>query len=267
MLLNLQTPKDGDKPLKHASVIKVYQITSQIFKMAYLNHTIDRNPMDFVSRPKPSKTEKLDTAPQSFSAEEMNYIFACLAKEPLKWQTYIRLLADTGARKGEICGLQWSDIDFKEKCITIRHNLCYTPQNGVYLDTPKSGKERVVYVDDDVLELVKRLRIQQNSENVIQLSKFVFTQDGTQEPMHPDTPTRYCKKFGQRYGVADFHPHKLRHSFASIAITYGADIASVSEKLGHADKATTLRMYTHSDAEAQKRASDIFRSALKAKQA
>lgn len=75
------------------------------------------------------------------------------------------------------------------------------------------------------------------------------------------------KKFGERYGINDLHPHKLRHSFASVAITSGADIASVSEKLGHSDKAVTLRMYTHADAECMKRASNIFRDALKEKQA
>ena len=64
-------------------------------------------------------------------------------------------------------------------------------------------------------------------------------------------------------GVQDLHPHKLRHSFASIAITNGADIASVSEKLGHTDKAVTLRMYTHADQESIRRASQIFRNAIK----
>ena len=59
------------------------------------------------------------------------------------------------------------------------------------------------------------------------------------------------------------HPHKLRHSFASIAITNGADVASVSGKLGHSDKAVTLRMYTHANDESIKRASQIFREALK----
>ena len=55
----------------------------------------------------------------------------------------------------------------------------------------------------------------------------------------------------------------LRHSFASIAITNGADIASVSEKLGHSDKAVTLRMYTHSDPDNMRKASEIFRNALR----
>lgn len=66
-----------------------------------------------------------------------------------------------------------------------------------------------------------------------------------------------------RYGVENMHPHKLRHSFASVAITNGADIASVSEKLGHADKSTTLRLYTHADEKSIKRAGDIFREALR----
>ena len=81
--------------------------------------------------------------------------------------------------------------------------------------------------------------------------------------MHPQSPTRYLRKFSERYQIEDLHPHKLRHSFASVAITNGADIASVSEKLGHSDKAVTLRMYTHADQESMKRASNIFRNALK----
>ena len=48
-----------------------------------------------------------------------------------------------------------------------------------------------------------------------------------------------------------------------IIITNGADVASVSEKLGHSDKAITLRMYTHADQESIRRASQIFRDALK----
>lgn len=82
--------------------------------------------------------------------------------------------------------------------------------------------------------------------------------------MHPQSPTQYMKKFAARYGVNDLHRHKLRHSFASVAITNGADVASVSEKLGHTDKSTTLRMYTHADEESVKRAGDIFRQALEA---
>ena len=69
---------------------------------------------------------------------------------------------------------------------------------------------------------------------------------------------------GERYGIADFHPHKLRHSSASIAITNGADVVSVSERLGHSDTAVTLRMYAHANAESIRRAGQTVRDALKA---
>ena len=81
---------------------------------------------------------------------------------------------------------------------------------------------------------------------------------------HPDSPTRYFKRLERRYGIEDFHPHKLRHSFASVTIKNGGDIASVSEILGHSDKAVTLRMYTHADEESKKRAGSIFRNAIAA---
>lgn len=96
------------------------------------------------------------------------------------------------------------------------------------------------------------------------MSKWVFTQDGTPEPMHPQTPTRYFHTLGKRYGIEDFHPHKLRHTSASIAITNGADVVSVSERLGHSDTAVTLRMYAHANEESIRRAGQIVRDALKA---
>ena len=80
--------------------------------------------------------------------------------------------------------------------------------------------------------------------------------------MHPQSPTRRFKTYGEKYNISDFHPHKLRHTFASVAITSGADIASASGKLGHSDSAVTLRMYTHANQEAIKNAGSIFRSAL-----
>ena len=82
--------------------------------------------------------------------------------------------------------------------------------------------------------------------------------------MHPQSPTRYFKKFGEKYGIEDFHPHKLRHTSASIGITNGADVVSVSERLGHSDTAVTLRMYAHANEESIRRAGQTVRDALKA---
>lgn len=110
------------------------------------------------------------------------------------------------------------------------------------------------------MELLKLLRREQAKKV---LSPYVFTQEDSADPMHPCSPTAYLRKFSRKYGIDHLHAHKLRHRFASVAITSGADVASVSEMLGHADKAVTLRMYTHSDQENMKKAGQVFRDAIK----
>lgn len=245
-----------------STVVKVYTILHSLFKMAYSKDVIDRNPMDKVDRPKARKDELRGQEADSYTIDEVQRIFSALEREPLKWRAMLHLLIDTGIRRGECCGLQWKNINFKTNTITISGNLCYTPQKGIYLDTPKSGRIRTIDVDPDVIELLRQLRIERSSKAI---SLWVFTQEGNPKPMHPQSPTRYLKKFSERCGIPGLHPHALRHTFASIAITNGADVASVSEKLGHSDKAVTLRMYTHADQESMKRASQIFREALKKK--
>lgn len=255
LLLNVQAEGKA-----HATVVKIYNILNLLFKMAYLGDMIDRNPMDKVERPRPRKEEVCSGEVESYTAEELRYILQCVDKEPLKWRAMLHLLIDTGIRRGEACGLQWKHINFANHSITIAGNLCYTAEKGIYLDTPKSRKIRTIDIDPAITALLWELRLDQSQKAI---SQYVFTQEGSSEPMHPQTPTRYMQKFAKRYGIEHLHPHKLRHSFASVAIVNGADIASVSEKLGHADKSTTLRLYTHADQESIKQASNIFREAIK----
>ena len=122
--------------------------------------------MDKVARPKPRKGEAKPKEPEAYTAQEVGEILASLENEPLKWQTFIRLLIDTGVRRGEACGLQWQDIDFKQSTATIRRNLCYTPKKGVYIDTPKSDKSRVVDLGPDTLVLLRQLRTDQASREM-----------------------------------------------------------------------------------------------------
>lgn len=255
LLLNIQSEGKA-----HATVIKVYTILHSLFKMAYLADTIPRNPMDKVERPKPRKDEVKTVEPEAYTVADVQRIVAALDTEPLKWRAFVHVLIDTGIRRGECCALQWENIDFKTGAITIVGNLCYTKQEGVYLDTPKNSRTRTVYIGEDTIALLRQLR---NEQAMKSISIFVFTREHSPEPMHPQSPTRYLKKFSERHGIPDLHPHKLRHTFASVAITSGADVASVSEALGHSDKAVTLRMYTHANEESVNKASQIFRSAIK----
>lgn len=246
----------------HATCVKLYNILNGLFQMAFLDDSIQINPMLKVKRPVPRKDEAaVDEAEKAYTVDELRRILRCLKEEPLKWRAYITLMADTGIRRGEACGLNWSDVDFNTLTVTVRRNLQYTPSAGVYEAAPKNGKARVVDIGADTAVLLKQLRSEQASTC---MSRYVFTQDGSPEPMHPQTPTRYFRKFGKRYGVEDFHPHKLRHTSASLAITNGADVVSVSERLGHSDTAVTLRMYAHANEESIRRAGQTVRDALRA---
>lgn len=246
----------------HASAVKLYNILRGLFDMAFSDESIPISPMLKVKRPAPRKDEAPKAeSDKALTAKELKTVLSCVAQEPLKWQAYINLAADSGGRRGELCGLQWQDIDWKSGTVTIRRNLQYTAQKGVYVAAPKNGKTRTVDVGAETLDLLRRLRDEQAASCI---SQWIFTQDGSADPMHPQSPTRYFKKFGERYGINDFHPHKLRHSSASIAITNGADVVSVSERLGHSDTAVTLRMYAHANADSIRRAGQAVRDALKA---
>ena len=241
-----------------ASRVKVYAVLHGLFKEAVMDDTLDVNPMDKVPRPKQSKDAALPAEHKAFTVEETRYILHCLEEEPLKWRTFILLLIDTGCRRGEACGLQWQSVDLDAGTVTIERNLQYTTAKGVYETLPKNGRTRVVDISPDVAELLRELRQAQPV-----MVRWVFTQDDSPEPMHPDTPTRYFQRFGKRYGIEHFHPHKLRHTSASLAITHGADVVSIAARLGHSDSSTTLRMYAHANEESIRRVGQTVRDALK----
>lgn len=245
----------------HASAVKCYNILNGLFEMAFLDDSIPMNPLLKVKRPVPRKGEQAQEETKALTAKELAYALSCVENEPLKWRVYMNLAADSGARRGELCGLWWSDIDWKESTITIRRNLQYTAQAGIFETSPKNGKVRVVDIGPETLGLLRQLQTEQAGTCI---SKYVFTQDGTPAPMHPQSPTRYFKKFGTKYSIPNFHPHLLRHSSASIALTNGGDVVSTSERLGHSDTAVTLRMYAHANQDSIRRNGQIVRDALKA---
>ena len=266
----------------HGSCIKLYNILNGLFEMAFLDDSIPLSPMLKVKRPAASKDES--TKPETekaLTAQEADYLLSCIDSEYLEamehhkagfdkerkkvyaallWKVYVALSVDTGCRRGELCGLQWSDIDWKTKTITVSRNLQYTAQKGVYVAMPKNGKARAVDIGEDSAALLKLLQDEQSQHH---LSPWVFSQEGTNEPIHPQSPTRFFKKFGDRHNIPDFHPHLLRHSAASIAITHGADVVSVSQRLGHSDTAVTLRMYAHANEESIRKAGQTMRQAIK----
>lgn len=263
--------------LSHSTIIGIYVTLNQLLKMAYNDDTIGRNPIDKVQRPRQRKDEQ-KRGVEAFTSDELKTINECLESEPLKWRAMIRLIEDTGIRRGEACGLKWENIDFSRNAALIKWNVCYTKEKGIYIDTTKTGKEREVYFTPAVAALLKQYQAEQieatkkrtarlikdkkplDFEKIV-IPEHVFTEKGINAPMHPDSLNVFLRSFSKKCGIK-IHPHKLRHSFASLAITNGADVASVSEVLGHAQISTTLNMYTHANEESKRRAASIVHTAI-----
>lgn len=254
---------DFQKGHSYGSAVKVYNILNGLFKMAYRDDTIKTNPMDKVDRPRQRKDDKaVSEADKALFADELLRVLDCVQGEPLKWQAFIYLASDTGARRGELCGLQWSDIDFNNGVVSIKRNLQYSKDKGVYTATPKGGRFRTVDIGEDTIDKLKRYQAEQAGTRI---SKWVFTIDGEDAPIFPTTPTRYFKKFGEKYGVPGFHPHLLRHTSATLSLTNGGDAKSIADRLGHADAAVMLRNYAHANDESIRKAGQAARDALKRK--
>ena len=244
----------------HSTVVKVFNILGGIFGMAFEDGTIEINPMARVKRPVPRADEApKEESEMALTAEELRRVLDCLKQEPLKWQAYIQVMADTGARRGEVCGITWRDINFNKGEITVRHNIQYSKEKGgIYDKRPKNKKVRTVDVGEDTIAILRQLRDEQAAACI---SKWVFTQDESAEVMFPTSPTKYFKTFGDRYGIANFHPHLLRHTSASLSLTNGADVKSTADRLGHSE-AVLLRRYAHSNADSIRKAGTMAREAV-----
>ena len=182
----------------------------------------------------------------------------------------ITLFIYSGMRRGELLGLKWSDIDFNSGHIQILRAILYTPDRGVYEDTPKNEKsKRSITVPASVLSLLKEHKLKQN-KNRMQVgnrwvdSNYVFTSwDG--KPFHPDTISSQFKKFIKRNNLPDVHLHSLRHTNASLLIASGTDLRTVSNRLGHAQLSTTGNIYAHAIKSADEMASNALENMLNKK--
>lgn len=253
--------KEHDDGISDSYYAGEWQTLRQIFRDAHASGLIPENPIAYMKRPRYNKADSLGKRRkvQAFTVEQLRAISGYLETQPLIWQAYVRLSIDTGARRAEILGLKWPDVDPSAGTITIQRNLCYSHERGIYEDTPKTPHSfRTLDVDPEVMKLLMKL---QRSQKVVALGGYVFTQeDGS--AMFPTSPNSFMRRMGEALGISPCTPHMLRHTFATIAITHGADIVSVSQKLGHAKVSVTLDMYAHASGDSIKAAGDVFRQAV-----
>ena len=162
---------------------------------------------------------------------------------------FYRLAAYTGARRGELMHLRWSNIDLEAAELTISGSTATI--NGVRVEgTTKAGRSRIVSLDAGTIEVMREHRTMQLQERLAARQwwqgddDLVFrAQDG--QPLHSDTPTHLMRKLVARAGVPHARLHDLRHLHATTLLQAGVPVHVVAARLGHADPAITLRVYAH----------------------
>lgn len=241
--------------LSPKTILEHHRVISTILAQAVKEQLILFNTAERATPPKMPKHEM-----DAFEVEEVRAILEALETEPLKWRVCVQLLIATGARRGEVMGLRWEHVDWVENKLYLCENRVYTPQSGVISTTLKTGENRYVSVSPSVMALLKRWRAEQAAAFMklgITPSGYVLTAENG-GPMHPDSPTDWLSKFSKRHGLPPIHPHKFRHTQASLLIAQGVDILTVSKRLGHAKVSTTLDIYSHVLAKSDEKASDTL---------
>jgi integrase len=159
------------------------------------------------------------------------------------------VLAMTGMRRGEVCGIKWDDVDLEAGRLSVRRALI-PHGSGVIVSEPKTAKgRRSIALDPGSLEALKAQATQQLDEQnewdgAWSDSGYVFTrEDG--EPLHPQSVSRSFGRAVKAAKLPEIRLHDLRHTHATLALQAGIHPKVVSERLGHATIAITLDTYSH----------------------
>ena len=175
----------------------------------------------------------------------------------------IMLCLHSGMRIGEVCALQWKDIDIVQGVIYVRRTIerIYIIENDVrrtelVISTPKTQNSiREIPLSKELIRLLKPLK------KVVNDTFYVLTNESN--PTEPRTYRNYYKSVLDKLNIPHLKFHGLRHSFATRCIESQCDYKTVSVILGHANISTTLNLYVHPNFEQKKRCIDKMTKLLK----
>lgn len=236
---------DTEKKLTRKTVRNHHIVIHSILSTAVDWNILMNNPAE---RAKPQKVTKPKA--KYYNDEQVAEMLNALNREPLMYMTMIYLAIDIGLREGELTGLKWEDINFSTCEISINKQRHYIAGIGDVEGKPKTDAGvRTVTASKTVISLLKEYKKQQ-TENRLKLGtawkngEYVFLhEDG--KPISTQRPYKWFTNFLKRHNLPKITFHQLRHTNASLLISSGEDIVTVSGRLGHADKNVTLNTYSH----------------------
>lgn len=163
----------------------------------------------------------------------------------------IAVAATTGARRGELLGLRWSDVDLGAGVLHIRRAVKHADGSGWVVGKTKTHAQRRIALDGFSVGLLRRHHegARQRALDAciaFEPDGYVFTFDPSgAAPMKPDSLGQAFSRLCAREGVSGVSLHTLRHFSASVMFVSGRDVRTIAGTLGHADATTTLRVYSH----------------------
>jgi integrase len=181
-----------------------------------------------------------------------------------EFKVFLRLAAATGARRGELCGIQWRDIDFERAEMVIERAVVHDDgdRRPVTKDT-KTGRDRYLALDGGTVEVLRAHRSSMDERAAIIGTRlasdaFVFSDEpDCTRPWRPDTVTVQFVRLRNACGLPRLRLHDLRHAHATLLLAQGVAMSDVRDRLGHSDIRTT-GIYLHGRRPGDRLAADLF---------
>lgn len=158
--------------------------------------------------------------------------------------TLLHLLAHSGIRKGEACGLQWGDVNWTAGHIVVQRNISQSARSGVVVGPTKNKRPRVVPLAPEMMDRLNRLYQRRAAEGPVERTRWVFGRDGGRKVLTPNALAAAYADVPEAAGVR-LNLHGFRHWHATHLLDLGIPVRTVQERLGHSAASITLNTYAH----------------------
>lgn len=231
-----------EKELSPNTVIKHHNLLTNTLNAAERQEYITKNPMRAVSPPKKRQREA-----KFYTPEQLGILLDKAVGTRLELPVFI--CAYLGLRRGELCGLRWSDVDLEHKTITIENTRTQAGKKEIEKGTKTASSTRTLYLPDTLCDMLKAAKEHQQAcraeyKNAYDDNDYVVVmEDG--RPFRPNYLSELFSKFLADNDLPKIVLHELRHTFASLSNQAGIPAYNIGKALGHSTPATTQKIYTH----------------------
>ena len=261
----------GGRPLSAWTISHIHRtLRKALADAVQVEQLLAVNPAERSKRPRYHVTEPV----RVWTTEQLDSFLSAARSHRL--YAFYRLAAYTGARRGELLYLRWSAVDLEAAEVTFGGSTAVVRSRRVE-GTTKGGRSRVVSIDQETVTILREHHRRQTDERQAAGSAWsdgdglVFTTKWG-EPLYPDTVTALMNKLITAYNKSPVPAqalpharlHDLRHLHATTLLLAGVPVHLVAARLGHADPAVTLRVYSHVLREHSLGVGDVFARAVKA---